>query len=191
MRRTARPLAVVAAVAALVLAACGSDDGSDAAPAGTGSPEATTAPPSGDAAGSTSAPPSGDAAGSTDAPTVRTASSDLGEILVDGDGRTLYVFLNDTGGTSTCSGTCADAWPPVTVDGDVAVGPGLDAAGFGTITRDDGSRQVTIGEAPLYLYAGDAAAGDVNGQGLNELWYVVGTDGAPIGAPPAAAGAYG
>ena len=117
----------------------------------------------------------------------RAGESDLGEILVGENGMTLYGFTNDTDGTSTCNGTCAEAWPPVLVDPDWTVGPGLDTGIFSTITRDDGTEQLVAGQWPLYYYSGDSAPGDVNGQGAGEVWYVVGTDATLIkDAAPAA-----
>jgi predicted lipoprotein with Yx(FWY)xxD motif len=101
----------------------------------------------------------------------------LGKIVVDGTGKTLYAFTNDTAGESTCYDACAASWPPLVVTGDITPGAGLDAEDFGTTTRTDGSKQVTFYGMPLYWYAGDKAAGDTNGQGLNDKWYVVATTG--------------
>jgi predicted lipoprotein with Yx(FWY)xxD motif len=76
----------------------------------------------------------------------------------------------------------------VVVDGEVTVGEGLDAAAFGTITREDGVVQLTINDKPLYTFANDTAAGDVNGQGVNEVWFAVDTRGQPVGGQPYAPG---
>jgi predicted lipoprotein with Yx(FWY)xxD motif len=136
------------------------------------------------------APPPDESASSAEAGSAvaaRAGESALGEILVGEDGLTLYGFTNDTDGTSTCTGTCAEAWPPVLVDADWTVGPGLDTGIFSTIPRDDGTEQLVAGRWPLYYYSGDAAPGDVNGQGAGEVWYAVGTDAALItDAAPAA-----
>ena len=94
--------------------------------------------------------------------------TDLGEILVGDDGLTLYGFTNDVDAISACYGTCADAWPPVIVDQDFEVAPGLDTGIFATTTRDDGTLQLVAGKWPLYFFAGDAAPGDVNGQGSGD-----------------------
>jgi predicted lipoprotein with Yx(FWY)xxD motif len=150
----------------LVAAACGSDDDE-------------------------AAPPAQESAAAADeagrAVAARAGESDLGEILVGENGMTLYGFTNDTDGTSTCTGTCAEAWPPVLVDADWTVGPGLDTGVFSTIPRDDGTEQLVAGRWPLYYYSGDSAPGDVNGQGAGEVWYVVGTDATLIkDAAPAA-----
>lgn len=107
-------------------------------------------------------------------------STDFGPILVDGTGMSLYVFLADTqnGGTSAC-GTddgCTAGWPPLMSESAPAAGEGVDATLLGTITRDDGSMQVTYNGWPLYHFAGDAAPGDANGQGLDEfggIWCLV------------------
>lgn len=105
--------------------------------------------------------------------TVALGDTSLGDVLVDGDGMTLYLFTKDTGGTSTCSGGCADTWPPLTVDGAPTAGEGVDGDELGTIERDDGTTQVTYHGMPLYLYAADAEPGDVAGQGVGGVWFAV------------------
>lgn len=112
-------------------------------------------------------------------------TTDFGQILVDSEDMSLYIFMNDTkdSGMSTCIDTCAGVWPPLTVDGDPVAGEGLDGTMLGTITREDGSLQVTYNGWPLYLYTGDTAAGDTNGQGVTDefgLWYLMGADGEVI-----------
>lgn len=105
-----------------------------------------------------------------------------GNILVDAKGMTLYVFDNDTPGTSNCSGNCLTNWPPFTVADEqtsVIADEGITAT-FGVITRDDGTYQVTINDMPLYYYAKDAAAGDTTGQAVGDVWWVVGADGNKI-----------
>ena len=96
------------------------------------------------------------------------ATSGLGDILQDADGRTLYLFNPDGQGDPTCYDDCADNWPALV--GEVAAGDGLDAALLGTVTRTDGAVQVTYNGWPLYYFSGDAAPGDTNGQGLNDEW---------------------
>jgi predicted lipoprotein with Yx(FWY)xxD motif len=93
-------------------------------------------------------------------------NSKLGNILVDSQGRTLYLFQKDSGTTSSCTGACAAAWPPLRVNGQPSVGSGANASMVGTTTRSDGNPQVTYNGHPLYLYAGDQEPGDTNGQGL-------------------------
>jgi predicted lipoprotein with Yx(FWY)xxD motif len=96
-----------------------------------------------------------------------------GQILVDGEGRTLYAFTPDEAGTPTCYDDCAIAWPPLLAEGETTVGEGLDDSDFSTAPRTDGGDQVKIGNWPLYYFANDPNPGDVNGQGLNGIWYVV------------------
>lgn len=113
--------------------------------------------------------------------TVAVEDSDLGQIVVDGEGRTLYVFLVDEGTESTCYDDCEASWPPLTVEGD-PTGDGVDASLLGTTEREDGSTQVTLDGHPLYYFASDEAADDVNGQGVGDVWYVVSPEGEAITA---------
>jgi predicted lipoprotein with Yx(FWY)xxD motif len=102
--------------------------------------------------------------------------SSLGTVLVDHSGATLYRFMPDGTGKSTCTGSCASTWPPVTVPAgttQVVAGTGISTGELGTITRSDGSLQVTFKGMPLYRYSGDTKAGDATGQGLNGIWFVV------------------
>ena len=110
--------------------------------------------------------------------TVSTASvGDLGTVLVDGDGMTLYLFESDTGTTSTCSGSCASIWPALVTNGSAdATGKAVGSM-LGTSTRPDGSTQVTYAGHPLYVYSGDQAAGDAHGEGLGGVWFAVTTQG--------------
>lgn len=99
----------------------------------------------------------------------------LGTILVDSNGRTLYLFRKDAGAKSTCFGACASAWPPLRATGKPTAGGGANASLIGTSTRSDGKQQVTYNCHPLYLYAGDEKAGDTRGQGVTDFgasWYV-------------------
>jgi predicted lipoprotein with Yx(FWY)xxD motif len=106
----------------------------------------------------------------------------FGLILVDGDGLSLYLFTNDTqdSGTSTCTGECLVEWPALTTEGEPVAGEGVDATLLGTITRDDGSLQVTYNGWPLYYFHEDAAPGDTNGQGLGGVWFLVSPEGEAI-----------
>jgi predicted lipoprotein with Yx(FWY)xxD motif len=112
--------------------------------------------------------------------TVAVTSSKLGDILVDGDGRTLYAFTKDQGDKSVCSGPCADNWPAVT--GDATAGTGAQAGLLSAAMQANGSSQVTYGGKLLYHFAGDAKPGDTNGQGVGKVWFVVGADGELIKA---------
>jgi predicted lipoprotein with Yx(FWY)xxD motif len=144
----------VLAVAALAAAGCGSDGG-------------------GDAGGTTE-----EAQAAAVAATVDTADTDLGTVLVDGDGATLYLFDSDPEDGSSCTDACAETWPPLA--GPAEAAGDVDAGLLGTIERPDGSTQVTYDGRPLYHYAADEGPGDVNGQGVGDVWWVVGPDGAAI-----------
>ena len=111
--------------------------------------------------------------------TVVVAESELGQILTDADGRTVYYFANDTEGVSNCEGDCLANWPAVTVQDTPSGGDGVDAE-IGAITRTDGTIQLTVNGFPAYYFAADEAAGDTNGQGVGDVWWVVGPDGEPI-----------
>jgi predicted lipoprotein with Yx(FWY)xxD motif len=168
---------ILIATLVLVIAACGGDDqpgaGDTTAPAGDTPPTAAD-----------TTPPGGDHAEAMDG--VHATETDLGTILVDADGFTLYVFTVDTGGESACYDDCAATWPPV--PGDSEISSDLDASIFGTTTRTDGSEQLTVNGQPLYLFTPDANPGDTNGQGVNDVWFVVDSAGTMIGAPEANAG---
>lgn len=176
-------------VIALVLAACAPA----ATPAATEPPvtiepttEATEAPvtePATEAATETAATDAATEVPATDAgvPVTGAATVNVSEVgtfgqaLVDGEGRSLYLFTNDTqnSGASSCSGDCLVEWPPLLTDGDPVAGTGVDAALLDTITRDDGTTQVTYNGWPLYYFHEDTAAGDTNGQGLGGVWFLV------------------
>lgn len=126
----------------------------------------------------------------------------LGSFLVDDKGMTLYLFTKDTPNTSNCYDKCATAWPPLLTTGKPAAGDGLDASKLGTTTRKDGSTQVTYNGWPLYYYQKDKAAGDVTGQDVGNVWFVVSAAGdkvesaaeatqAPAATQPPAASAGG
>jgi predicted lipoprotein with Yx(FWY)xxD motif len=162
----------------LVVAACSSSGSGATTPsaAPASQPAASEAPSESAAAAS---PSESAAAGG---PTVNLGDTSLGSVLVDGDGKTLYIFTPDaaSAGKSVCNGDCAAAWPPLLGDAAPTLGTGLEADDFTTITRDDGTTQIAFYGMPLYYFAADAAAGDVKGQGLNDKWYVIGADGTPI-----------
>ncbi|MEV7404119.1 hypothetical protein AB0N93_27485 [Streptomyces sp. NPDC091267] len=161
---------IVAGLLVVTLGGCSDSDGDSGA--ASSSPSASATSRSGSAA-----PSSG---------TVASASTPLGTVLVDGDGRTLYLWEADSSGKSACNGDCAKAWPPLTVSGKPVAGKGVQAGLLGTTTRADGSKEVTYNGHPLYHYAGDTSAGDTNGQGSNGFgaaWYVVGPTGNKITKP--------
>lgn len=155
----------VAALAVLALAGCAQSGGSGYGAAST----------SGSSSSSSSSSPTAMAEG-----TLSTASSSLGTIVVDGTGRTVYVFENDTAnsGKSTCEGNCAATWPAVTTT-NAPTGAGVTGK-LGMITRPDGTKQVTLDGLPLYEYSGDSASGDVNGQAVGGIWWVVSPSGTKI-----------
>ena len=124
-------------------------------------------------------------------------ASGLGPFLTATGGRTLYILTRDHPGTTTCTGACASVWPPFTVGTGTSAVAGSGVTGtLGTITRPDGSTQVTYDGMPLYHYSGDTQAGQANGQGIQGVWYVALAAGntavpasvAPSSAAPAASG---
>lgn len=110
--------------------------------------------------------------------TVAVASSDLGDILADGEGMTLYVFIPDDQGTPTCTDDCAETWP--LFEGPATAGEGADDALLGTAEHPDGTTMATYNDWPLYYFAPDEQPGDTQGQGVGDNWFVVGPDGEPI-----------
>ena len=91
-------------------------------------------------------------------------NAELGSILADAEGNTLYLFTNDEREKSNCSEGCAAAWPPLLTDAEPVAGEGVDTGRLGTITRDDGGTQVTFNGWPLSHFVNDGAPGDTNGQ---------------------------
>jgi predicted lipoprotein with Yx(FWY)xxD motif len=165
-----RPLVALVALAAVgVLAAgCGSN-GSGSGSGGMG----------GYGSGGT-APASGGASGVA---TVSATSTMLGMILVDGSGRTLYLFEKDQPNQSACAGACAAAWPVDQSSGTPKAGSGVTASLLGTIKRSDNTTQVTYNKHPLYYFQGDSGAGQQNGQGVDAFgakWFVVGPAGGAV-----------
>ena len=187
MKITQTARAALLAAGMLVLAGCGGGSGTE-------QPAATQAPPASESGmASESASPqmsesgqAGSEMGAAD--TLATAETDLGTIVVDGKGMTVYYYDKDTkgAGSSACEGECAAAWPAVhaaSADPEVAGVTGE----VGTITGVDGELQVTVDGRPVYTYAADTGPGDVTGQGVNGVWHVVAPDGTEImDAAPAA-----
>jgi predicted lipoprotein with Yx(FWY)xxD motif len=148
----------VALGAALALAACGGKNNSSGSNSGSGTNGGGAA-------------------------TVSTKSGPLGTYLVDGSGRSLYLFAADTGTVSTCVGTCKQFWPPLTTTGSPKAGNGVQSGMLTTSTRPDGGTQVDYNGHPLYYYASDTSAGQTSGQGLNlngGLWWLVSPAGTAI-----------
>lgn len=96
----------------------------------------------------------------------------VGRVLTDPNGMTLYTFKPDTAGMSACTASCATTWPPLTTTVANPVKPDGLAGDLAIITRDDGTKQVTYNGQPIYLFSGDKAAGDANGQGIGGVWFV-------------------
>lgn len=117
--------------------------------------------------------------------TIKKADTAFGAILTDGQGKTLYYFTLDqyTNGGSACDAACIVAWPVFYTDS-VRVSSPLNPADFGSITRSDGSKQTTYKGIPLYFYAGDVKPGDINGSGINKVWYVANIAGTVPTTPP-------
>jgi predicted lipoprotein with Yx(FWY)xxD motif len=109
----------------------------------------------------------------------------LGSILVDSQGRTLYLFQKDSGTKSACSGACAAAWPPLRDSGKPTVGSGLNASLVGTTPRSDGQAQVTYNGHPLYTFIMDQKPGDTKGQGVTAFggsWFALSSSGNQVTA---------
>jgi predicted lipoprotein with Yx(FWY)xxD motif len=158
---------VAVAGVALIAAGCGSA-GTTSAGSGSGyaAPAATTSA----------------AAAPARSGTVATRHTSLGNVLVDAEGRTLYLFEKDRGMTSACSGPCASIWPPLTAPSAVA-GAGLSAAKLSVARQPGGASDVTYAGHPLYTYAGDTKPGQTRGEGLNQFgaqWYVLSPSGKKI-----------
>ncbi|HYB29166.1 MAG TPA: hypothetical protein VEF89_21310 [Solirubrobacteraceae bacterium] len=169
-------VAVLAALAtsALVLAACGSSSSSSTS-------SATAAPAASSSTSSTSATTTPAAAVS--GTTIGTATAHGHTYLTGESGRSVYLWVADKGNTSSCSGACAQAWPPVTTKGKPTAGAGVTAADLGTTTRSDGSEQVTYNGHPLYYFVADKTAGSTAGQGSDSFgakWWLVDPSGSAI-----------
>jgi predicted lipoprotein with Yx(FWY)xxD motif len=162
-----------AIAAALVAAACGSSSTAANNPYGSPQGSPSVAPIATPSAIPTPVVPSGT--------TIAVGTTSLGQILVDGKGRTLYLFVADSGTKSACnSSACVQYWPPVLTTGAPQAGPGVNASLLGTTTRQDGTTEVTYAGHPLYYFISDKKAGDVTGQGVNGFggpWYVVSPSG--------------
>ena len=157
-RRTRTGLAVAVAAPALLLAACG------------GGSTYSSSSGSGSTSGSGAAQ-------------VATHGSGASGYLTDGSGRSVYLFASDHGGMSTCNGACVSAWPPLTTKGAPMASSSAKASMIGTISRSDGSKQVTYAGHPLYYYAGDSTSGQTNGEGIDGFgakWWLVSPTGSAI-----------
>jgi len=159
-----------AVAAAATVAACGSAASSTAA-----APAASPAGASSSSAG----------AGSSGGTVIETATSSAGTFLTNGSGRAVYLWAKDTGDMSNCNGACAGAWPPVTTTATATASGGAKASDIGTITRSDGTKQVTYDGHPLYYFAGDSGPGTASGQGSDAFgarWWLVAPTGSDVTA---------
>jgi predicted lipoprotein with Yx(FWY)xxD motif len=186
MRRSI-PLAAALATAALVAAGCGSssnDNASTTSGSGSSGAASSNAASSGGGAYGAMTPSQTQPTPTSSGPaTVKTTSSPLGTILVDGSGRTLYLFERDTTSKSTCAGSCATDWPPLTTTGSAKASGQTKASMLGTTRRADGTTEVTYAGHPLYYYIGDGGPGDTNGQNIDAFgaeWYVLAPSGHAI-----------
>jgi predicted lipoprotein with Yx(FWY)xxD motif len=160
--KLAAPLAV-----ALLAAACSSGSSSSGSTSSTSSPSTAAA--------------SGSSAASSTVITTKTSSG--GSFLTNGAGRAVYLFMADSTGKSTCDGACASAWPPVIATGQPTASGGAQASDLGTITRSDGTKQVTYDGHPLYYFVGDTGPGTDKGQGVDGFgakWWLVAPSGSSI-----------
>jgi predicted lipoprotein with Yx(FWY)xxD motif len=123
---------------------------------------------------------------------IATQAGSAGTFLTNGSGRTVYLWAKDGMNMSDCSGACASAWPPVPATGTLTAAGSAKASDLGTITRSDGTKQVTYDGHPLYYFVGDSAAGQTNGQGSDNFgakWWLVAPSGAQITGTDTAAAA--
>jgi predicted lipoprotein with Yx(FWY)xxD motif len=155
---------------AFLAAACGTASYGSSASSSSGGYSGASITPSG---------PSGPSATST----VGTRTTPLGQVLVDGSGRTLYLFAADKGMASSCYDACAGVWPPLTATGTPVAGPGVNQSLLGVTSRKDGSMEVVYNGHPLYYFISDKNAGDTTGQGLSSFgasWYALSPAGTKI-----------
>ena len=184
MSRQRIALAMASGVAStLLLVACGSSSG-NASDAGAAAPAAS-------AGGS--APASGEGGGSGGAMMASTnmlmakKTSDMGTVVTDAEGMTLYRYDKDKASMSMCTGGCAKTWMPVMPEKGSVRAMGLEQSKISTVTRADGTKQLTLAGWPLYRYMGDTEAGDMNGQGKGDAWSAI----TPRGAKSAMSGGSG
>lgn len=158
---------------AFALAACG---GSPGAPS-----SSSTAPSPSASSPATATSPAPSSSASAEAYDLETASSSAGQIVVGKNGMSVYFFTKDVkdSGKSACTGGCATSWPAVTTTS--AKPTGEDVTGtIGTIPTTDGKMQITINGMPIYYYSKDSAAGDVKGQGVGGVWFLVTPSGSMV-----------
>jgi predicted lipoprotein with Yx(FWY)xxD motif len=163
MRTQSRFAATLAVTVLLALTGCSSGGDASRTPGETNT-QAVEPPPADGPAGAT----------------VEVATIGQGQLLVGEDGFVLYIFDPDLQGASVCNDDCAAIWPPLVVSGQPTAGEGVDASLLGTITRDDGTLQVTYDAWPLYYFSQDTGAGITSGQGVSGQWWVIDPAGEPV-----------
>jgi predicted lipoprotein with Yx(FWY)xxD motif len=176
--KTRVPLLAVAALAMIGVAGCSPTSSPPAGETSEEAPEETTEETT----------PAEEPAAEGDA-ALMVASTDLGDVVVDANGMTVYMFDNDTqgGDTSSCTGQCLEQWPPVITTSETPTG--TDVTGeLGTIETPEGELQVTLNGWPVYLWVNDKAPGDVTGQAVGDVWWVLDPAGEPIKDMPASLG---
>jgi len=160
---------------ALIAAGCGSSSS-------TSTSTASSAPAASSASSASSASVTTSNAAASGA-VVKATHSSKGTYLTDGSGRAVYLWVADSNGKSSCSGACAQAWPPLTTKSTPTGSGGVASAKLTTVTRSDGSKQVVYNGHPLYYFAGDTGPGSTTGQGNNGFgakWWLVTPAGAAI-----------
>jgi predicted lipoprotein with Yx(FWY)xxD motif len=166
VKKTFPAIAALALISLLAIAGCGGGDDSSSSPSSGG------AYGGGEATQTTASESSGGTGAVVSASTV----ADLGKLLVDSHGMTLYDFHKDKGGKPSCYGVCARAWPPLLSDGKPQSGEGAMAAKLGTVKRSDGTTQVTYAGHPLYTFVEDKKPGEANGNDIDAFgaeWYAL------------------
>ena len=190
MKRSYLKIGALALIAAILIAGCGGGSSSTEATTQASEPAAaeTEAPAEegryGEEAGAkaaSEAEPEGEAT-----PVSLGEASAVGKVLVDSEGMTLYYFEKDQKGSgkSKCEGACAEAWPPLTTEGEPEAMKGVKAAMLGTIEREDGSTQVTYAGWPLYTFVADQKPGEDNGtdsKAFGASWYPLHSNGQKAG----------
>jgi len=180
MKTPTTGLIAVLGASALLAAGCGSSKSSSTTSAASAYPSESEKSTSTAAASTPTTTPS---SGGGVAVTVKHASK-LGTILAAGPKKlTVYMFEGDKGASSSCSGACASVWPPVTSTGAATAAGAANSADLGTITRSDGTTQVTYKGHPLYFFARDKDSGDSYGQGVKGFgsdWYVIAPSGSKV-----------
>ena len=171
----------VGAIAATLLAACGSDSKATTTPTAKVAVTTSVAAKPTTTVKSATAPTTTATKTGATAGALALATTTKGKVLVDGEGRTLYLYTKDTQNKpSTCEAACATTWPPEVASGTPVAGTGLDSSKLSVLKRSDGTEQLAYNGWPLYRYAKDAKVGDDTGEGVGGIWFVVDATGNAI-----------